>query len=683
MAARWHAARLAWPYSLAATLFGGALLLYLLTRLVGLTVFPIYFFCDEAIQVNLAADFVRDNFQNAAGEFFPTYFYNVDKYSLGTTVYLHILPYLLFGKSVLVTRVVSVLLSCLAAISVGLILRDGFKLPYWWSGALLLSIAPAWFLHSRTAFETVAMVSFYSAGLASYIVYRFRQPRFLYLSLLFFALAFYAYNPAQIVVGVTGALLFVSDIRYHWQQRKIALRGLLLLILLGLPYLRFRVDHPEALQEHLANLNSYWMQSLSLKEKLTRFGQEYVLGLGPGYWFIPNDRDLSRHLMKGYAHLQRASLPFFAIGLVVAIKGVRSSANRAVLIALLAAPAGAAMAQLAVTRALVMVIPATMLIAIGMSAALGWLARLHLPQRVLSIGLFVLLASANLWMAGDALIHGPTWYRDYDLGGMQYGAARLFPEVKKYLQENPQSKLIVSPSWANSVDVLARFFLGDPLPVQLGTIEQTMAQMVQLDEQTVFVMSAREYQLAQESRKFATIQVLHSLPYPDGRTGFYFAKVAYVQDIAAILEEERQARKVLQAAEIPMDGQLVKVRHSLLDLGQIQDIWDNNPRTVARTLEANPFQIEIDFPAARSLQGVRLNIGDTDVRLLVRFTPASGGPPQEILVDRQGTVENPWVSIDFAEPAQVTSIVIHVTDLRQSEPGHVHIWEIDWQPATP
>ncbi len=53
-----------WPYSFTKTLFGFSLLIYLLVRLVGLTSFPIYFFSDEAVQTNLAADFLRDNFIN-------------------------------------------------------------------------------------------------------------------------------------------------------------------------------------------------------------------------------------------------------------------------------------------------------------------------------------------------------------------------------------------------------------------------------------------------------------------------------------------------------------------------------------------------------------------------------------------------------------------------------------------
>jgi len=106
----------AWPHSLGMTLFGLAISIYLLTRLVGLSAFPIYFFSDEANQTILAQDLVRDNFKSTNGEFLPTYFYNVDKYSLSASVYLQVLPYLVIGKSVFVTRATSVLVTLLAAV---------------------------------------------------------------------------------------------------------------------------------------------------------------------------------------------------------------------------------------------------------------------------------------------------------------------------------------------------------------------------------------------------------------------------------------------------------------------------------------------------------------------------------------------------------------------------------------
>jgi len=327
----------------------------------------------------------------------------------------------------------------IAAVCMGLILRDAFRLPYWWAGTLLLSIAPAWFLHSRTAFETVTFVSFYTGGLYLYLLYRYRSPRFLYFALILFALAFYTYNPGQLVVVVTGLLLLISDGRYHWQNRAVALRGVGLLFLLALPFLRFRLNHPDAMQDQLYKLGSYWIQPITTQEKFRRFGQEYLYGLSPGYWFVPNSRDLVRHLMRGYGHLIQATLPLAVVGLAVCLKNFRNSAHRVVLIVFLAAPTGAALALVGVTRALVMVIPATLLIALGLIALISWLEKKWISRRLLSFGLFGVLALLNFFMLGQVLVKGPTWYNEYGLGGLQYGARQVFSEVKDYLKENPSA----------------------------------------------------------------------------------------------------------------------------------------------------------------------------------------------------------------------------------------------------
>ena len=257
---RLRAAWKAWPYSLAATLFGLGLVVYLATRLIGLVHFPIYFFTDEAVQTVLASDLVHNHFRNYAGDLFPTFFENGGVYRLGVTVYLQILPYLLLGKSLWVTRAVSVLVSLGAAVSVGLMLRQHFKISYWWSGVLFLSITPAWFLHSRTAFEYPTAVAFYALFLFFYLEYRYRDPRFLYLSLAAGALAFYSYSPFQVIMVVSGVLLALSDARYHWQQRAVGLRGLGLLVLLALPYVRFWLAHGNGNYESLLALGSYWTQ---------------------------------------------------------------------------------------------------------------------------------------------------------------------------------------------------------------------------------------------------------------------------------------------------------------------------------------------------------------------------------------------------------------------------------------
>ncbi|MEM5776166.1 MAG: hypothetical protein AAGU05_14280, partial [Anaerolineaceae bacterium] len=127
--------RLAWPgwigrafakVDAQVVLVAAALAVYLLVRFIALDAFPIYFFTDEAVHTVRAADLVRDGFRAQNDEFLPTYFVNGGQYNLGVSVYLQVIPYLLFGKSIWVTRGVSVLVGLLAALAAAGILKYSF-----------------------------------------------------------------------------------------------------------------------------------------------------------------------------------------------------------------------------------------------------------------------------------------------------------------------------------------------------------------------------------------------------------------------------------------------------------------------------------------------------------------------------------------------------------------------------
>ncbi|OGO64295.1 MAG: hypothetical protein A2Z45_07540 [Chloroflexi bacterium RBG_19FT_COMBO_55_16] len=676
LAARWQALAKRWVYSLDTTLFGVVLILYLATHLIGLSSFPIYFFGDEAIQTVAAADLIHNHLLDEERTLLPTYFKNGSFYNLSVSVYLQVLPYLAFGKSVFVTRATSVLLSALAAVAVSLILRDIYKLPYWWAGAALLSIAPAWFLHSRTAFETVLFVAFYAVFLYTYLLYRYRSTNYLTYAILSAALAFYSYSPGQLVVVLSGLLLLLSDARYHWQNRKEVQYGLALVLILAIPYLRFSLSHPAAPLDHLRKLGSYWVQPLPLSEKWAHYWSEYFYGLSPAYWYLPNERDLPRHLMKGYGNLLGATFPFAAFGFFLAIKELRSPANRAILIALFVAPVSSALVQIGITRSLSFIIPATILTMLGISKIFSWLEGKRWPRLALSLGLFAILTTVNLGMLRDALVNGPTWYQDYGLGGMQYGARQVFAEVEDYVARSPETKLLLSPDWANGTDVLARFFLPDPLPIELRSIDGHIFQRLPLDDDTLFVMTPEDYQTALESGKFTDIRVERTLPYPNGEPGFYFVRLRYVENIDTILEAEREKRRVLQSSVVIIDGQPVQVRYPLLDMGEVSNMFDGNRDTLGRTLEANPTVIELTFPKPRTIKGVAIIIGSAEVEIRALAYPTPDSPPFEAMQVLKGTVDQPEVALDFKQAILAQKLRLEIRDLHQTEPAHIHIWEI-------
>jgi 4-amino-4-deoxy-L-arabinose transferase-like glycosyltransferase len=661
------------------SLFILALLVYLATRLVGLADFPVYFFTDEAVQTVLAADLVRDNFQNYDHDVLPTYFVNGSQYNLSTSVYAQVIPYLLLGKSVEVTRGISVLISLLAAAAIGLSLRDVFKIRAWWLGVLFLSTAPAWFLHSRTAFETAEMTSFYAVFLYFYLMYRHRSPKYLYPALAAGALVFYTYSPGQIIMLVTGALLLVSDARYHWQNRRTGLVGLCLLVVCALPYVRFLLTRGAENTRHLQILNSYWLTPLPFADKVSRYFRELVLGLSPSYWFLPNQVDMARHQMFGYGHLPAFTLPLFLVGIGLAFARIKQSPYRTLLIALVAAPSGAAIVQVGITRVLAFVIPAVLLITLGLVLLLRLLERWRWAWWGAALLVFTGLVAFNIGMLQDALVNGPRWYEDYGLGGVQYGGRQVFSAVQAYVEQHPGAHVLVSPSWSNGTDVVARFFLPDNSPILLGSVDGYFFEKKPLDESMLFVMIPEEYKRVVESKKFTAITIEKTLNYPNGAPGFYFVRMRYVDQIDQILEDERLARKKLIQETITWGDQRVDVQYSMLDMGSVQNIFDGNPDSLARGLEANPLELVIQLPEPRRANGISVRIGGTPTRITVTLQVAG---QEKAVVFQSDFAENPLartVRMDFNQTLDVQSLRVEIESTRDGEPAHVHVWEISLQ----
>ena len=669
-----------------------ALLVYLLVRSVGIESFPIYFFSDEAIQSVLAADLIRDQFYSPYGEFLPTFFKNGEQFNLGVSVYAQVIPVLLFGKAIWVTRMTSVFISLLAALGVAYLIEHAFAKKSGWLAILVLSLMPAWFLHSRTAFETGLAVSFYASFLCCYMLYRLKNPKFIYGAVVFSALAFYSYSPMRAIVGVTLLALLFSDLRYHWQQRKSFFRAFGMGLLFLIPLLRFSLDNPGESIRHLEILGSYWVKDINFGEKLFIFLQEYLRGLNPVYWFLPNQVDLERHLMKGYGHLWQPAFPFVMVGLIWCVKNVRRSFARLVLVAMLAAPSGAALVGLGITRALVMVIPATLLATIGLKVCWDWITR-QVQQRSkplenllpsAGVVMFILLTLLNLRMLVDAINNGPTWFTNYGLYGMQYGAKQVFGEIEDGLVRDPNQKYYLTSTWTNGADVLSRFFFDDPVPFQMGSIDTYIKELTPLDEDTIFIMVPEELEKMHESQKFTNVRTHKVIPYPDGKPGFYFVRLSYVDNIEEIFAAEQATRRALQEGCVTLqDGEEVQVAYSTLDMGEIFHIFDGDRTTLARTWEANPLKIVIQFDQPRAIETIRLRVGGEATRIEVDVWEVGNENAIELKQELKAEADPRYAEIHLNEKLMVAEVEVRVTNLNNQEPAHVHLWEVQFLPARP
>ncbi len=666
------------PQALAGVLFLLGLVVYAFTRLVALDQFPIYFFADEAIEGVLASQLLQNGLRDYQDHLLPLFFNTYGFFNPLISVYVHVAAIAALGKSIVVTRGASAVMTLIGSAAAAGILRVGFKSRYWWAGVLFLAATPVWFLHSRTAFETAMMVSFYTCFLLLYILYRYRSPRFLYPALVMAAITFYSYGNGQLVIGVTGLLLLISDIRYHLQNWRTGLAGAVLLLLLAVPYYQFGVEHPNETSYHLRTLDTYWFKQMPVDQKIGQFVSQYAYGLSPQYWFLPNENDLARHRMKDYGNIAIWCLPFFLVGVGVCLARVKSSAHRLVLIAAAAAPIGGALTQIAITRVMAFVIPAGIFSTLGLEFLL---ARLRRPSQQVAamLTVFVALSLASIGMFGDALANGPLWYEDYGLYGMQWGAKQLFGVISSYLTESPTTTINVTPTWANGTDVFLDYFMPNQPRVRFANVDALIAEKGTLDDQMIFVMTPEELAKARDSGKFKSIQIDRAIQYPNGTDGFFFARLAYADNVDAIFAEEKAERKRPVVEPLLLDGEVVTVSHPLFDSGQLANLFDNDTFTLVRVMEANPAVLEFKFPTPRRIAGLAADFGTMDFVLTATLS-AAGAVPVTFSQTFKDLPSDPHIEMSFeGAPPLVDTIRIEINALTTGGMFKIHIRELKFK----
>lgn len=673
---------------LGGVLFALAIGIYLFTRLFALEYFPIYFFGDEAVQTLYAERLINNDFVDANGLGIPIYVEAApNRWTPLIPMYFHAISVSLFGKSILETRATSAIMSLLAVISISLILKYIFNKRYWWAGILVASAIPAWFLQSRTAFETVMSTSFYAAFLLFYLLYRYKDPRYLYGALVFAALTFYSYSNAQVVMATAGLLLLLSDIRYHWKNWRVMLNGLLLAVIFALPILNFVLKQPGAIGKHLETVNSYWYMNIPLTQKIGTFISQYFYGLSPQYWVFPNSIDLSRHRMDNMGQIAFWTLPFIILGAILAIRYIKEPKYRAIIMVMLATPAGGALLQISITRVLTFIVPASILAILGFEWLVEQIQKRwgNFSEKALQIAVFVTLAILSLWMLRTALVDGPLWEKDYGLYGMQWGAKQLFVDtIPTYLERDPEVQILVTSTWANGPDNFLAFFVKptDRQRVIMSGIQTYLTNYTPLSGDKIFVLTPGEYQDAVNSKKFTPIKIEQVLNYPDGSPGFYFVRLAYVDGVEKLFAEEKEARLTPVTVQIMLDGQAVTVLHSQTDAGQLSDAMDGNLATLMRGKEANPFFLQFDFSQPRTISGLALDFSAFDYKITYDLYAPGSETPTHYEVEQHDVHIDSHVEIKFDEgPAEVQKIVINITNLLlPTNQANIHIREIKFLP---
>jgi hypothetical protein len=203
-----------------------------------------------------------------------------------------------------------------------------------------------------------------------------------------------------------------------------------------------------------------------------------------------------------------------------------------------------------------------------------------------------------------------------------------------------------------------------------------MFQHLALDDNLVFVMMQTEMDKVFASGKFKDVRVDKILTYPNGQPGFYFAHLQYVDNIDAILAAEQKERSLLQQSTVVIQGEAVHAGYSMLDMGSIDLLFDGDNNTVARTLEANPFIVELSYPSVHSFSGYTMTLGSVTAQVTVFLYPEDGSPPVESIANFEGSLSNPELEVNFQITVNTQKVRFEVYQPYSGVPANVHVWEI-------
>lgn len=702
--------------------FAAAVAVYAATRLVALDRFPIYFHADEAFGPLTAADLLRNGLRDAYGRWLPVYFEPApNRWMPIGTVYAHLLSVALLGLDIAVTRATTAIVTIAGAAAVALALRDGFGVRRWWAGALVLGAMPAWFLHSRTGFEAAMMTAAFAVFLWCYLRYRRDGGRWWSCAAVAAGAAtFYAYSNGQTVMAVLGALLLVADGRSHWARRRALVPAVVLGVVLLVPFARFRWAHPGAEMEHLRAVGAYLVDpARSPADKAIGFARRYAFGLHPRLWFVSHDADhavaqaedrwpavraaltlgspleIARHRYRGRGHLALWMLPLWLAGLVIAVRRWRDPPHRVVLLAVLAAPVGAATFDIGITRVLAMLVPFAILVTIGLDRALGgierrlaasprWAERAWWRRRagaLVSGAAFAALAAANVELLTTALRTAPRWYDDYGLYGMQWGASQLFDDlVPSLLAADPDVEVMLTSDWANAADRLPYFFLdADQVGrVRSRGVAELMLKEADLSGDLVWIVTDAELVRVRDSGKFDPPAIVRTIDWPDGRPGFHAVRLRYRPGIEGVFAAEREARRRLVEGQAVVDGETIAVRHSVADMGTPPDLFDGNPSSLLRGLEANPLILELAFPRPRPVSGIAAHFAHMPYTVTAElYAPGAAAAVRYVVTAPAPAEGDAHLDLDFDRgPEAVERLRLTIHHDGMGDEANIHVREL-------
>jgi hypothetical protein len=397
--------------------------------------------------------------------------------------------------------------------------------------------------------------------------------------------------------------------------------------------------------------------------------------------------------MKGYGNGLLLTLPLALVGFIKAIVNIRKFPYRIALIAFLAAPLPASIVAIGMPRMLWMAIPLAIFTTLGLSLCLESLESRwkQLATRLPRV-MFMLLTLLSLFMLVDALVNGPTWFEDYGLYGMQFGAKQVFAEtVVPELEEKPALNFVISPSWANGTEKFASFFVpqalltrvsfGQPIDRITSLPRITPKNRGEKTSNTHFVVTGNEYDKLLVDPKFKDIVIYKVIPYPNGNPGFYVISLSPTDNAIEILNAEKTKNRTPVEDTMQLDGQKIRVIHSPLGAGNLDAVFDHDPNSLTKVLDANPFTFDLYPTTPIDVHSVIVQTGTLpDFTITISLYAPGITNPVIYTKTFKDQHPDPLVTMTFDKgPAKSARITIEIKDNLSGESSAIHVRTIEFK----
>ena len=133
----------------------------------------------------------------------------------------------------------------------------------------------------------------------------------------------------------------------------------------------------------------------------------------------------------------------------------------------------------------------------------------------------------------------------------------------------------------------------------------------------------------------------------------------------------------LKTEAVKLNDETIKMTYSSLDMGQSQDVFDQDTRTLIRGRQANPFVLDFVFPTPKPITGLVMDFGGMDFDLRVQVYSAGDDEPVLYQSDYRNQPPEPHVELDFISgPTLVSRIYIEIEQFNPPDEPHIHVREV-------